>query len=33
MGAQMPALAQGALTFGQGATFNTLDELVQALRR
>ena len=30
MGAQMPASAQGALTFGQGATFNTLDELAGA---
>ena len=30
MGAQMPASAQGALTFGQGATFNMLDELAGA---
>jgi hypothetical protein len=30
MGAQMPASAQGALTFGQGATFNMLDEMAGA---
>ena len=30
MGAQMPASAQGALTFGQGATFNILDEMAGA---